>query len=119
MAHKPDLHLVPEPTEEAWTPQAEKLYDRGEISADEARLRSGLSITERAPEEVGHMTVSKVAEIEEVTEDHVPPKDARREAKLRKPPRATTPKAKADRDMNESAKRKTAFGHDPYIRSVK
>lgn len=132
MPHQANLSPVPTPDEEAWTPQAERLYDRGEINADEARLRSGLpvgepaegaprTVSDIAPRQAGRTAIEHAAPLELVTEDHQPLPGAKRAAKLRPQPAATTPAQKFARDMGESASRKTAFGHDPYppIQGVK
>jgi hypothetical protein len=116
MPHDPNLSLVPPlPDEEAWTSEAEKLYDQGLISAEGARLRSGIPVAEQAIKDVGGSATSQTAQLELVTESHEPQPDARREAKLKDRPPATTAKAKADRDKGEGLKHKTPPEWTPHL----
>lgn len=105
MAYDPNaLPVSPVPDEEKWDPDAERRFDQGEITAHEARIQSGLPVSQHTP---GEPAVQRTAGLELVTEDHVPAPNARRERKLRPRPPARTSAEKAARDMGEGLRHKT------------
>ncbi len=116
------------PNEEVWASGPENLYNRGEISANEARQRSAIPVSEQRPNKhgvlpghvhsVGSEVTARAAGLELVTEEHIPLDGARREAKLREPRPARTAKEKAARDMSEGLKHKTPPEWQPYVRVV-
>lgn len=68
---------------------------------------------------VGKQTASAAgAQLELVSESHTPRPDARREAKLRERPPASTAKAKADRDKGESLKHRTPPEWTPLLTNI-
>lgn len=92
--------------------------------APEVMRDLGYDIPETLPDTiervVGKQTASAAgAQLELVSESHLPRSDARREAKLRNRPPASTAKAKADRDKGESLKHKTPPEWTPLVRAVK
>lgn len=124
MKRDPNLALVPPPPdEEAWTSDAERLFDSGEINADQARDKSGIIPTEKATSEngvlpghvesVGRKATERTAGLELVNKDHIPQPGALRESTY-EPPKPTTSSEKAARDQGEALKHgKRPLGWDP------
>jgi hypothetical protein len=118
-------HLTPVPSGEAWTPHVERSYEQGEISPNQARERSGLSIPEHMPDpsgalpghinSIGHEATASAAGLELVTEDHVSAPGARREAKLKKSRTARSWREKLAADQPPEHQRVVPLGHDSYI----
>lgn len=118
----------PLPDEEVWTEAADRQYELGLISADEARLASGITVARSiekpeipscsTEEALGTEATSHVVGLELVTEAHAPRSDAHQAAKLRDRPAARTAKAKADRDQGETLRHKTPPEWTPILRRV-
>jgi hypothetical protein len=123
-------HLSPVPSEEIWSPNADKRYEQGEINPDQARIQSGIPIAEQGhadPEalpghvhSIGREITGHEAGLELVTAGHEPQPGARRESTYTPPP-ARTAREKAARDIGEAHKQQgiVPFGHDPYVRRIK